>query len=169
MQQIRIAIVNVLSTGTAFAVTLEEPTKSVFVPAKLSEQVKLRLGDVFVAKAVPNPVNSERTPLMAVDLLPALPLEDPVPAIVARQTDLKGKVRDALLEGNTWTLEQMVRYVSKSPDGATYAEVREALNELFREGVCSKFQRLSSPTGAPVREWFSAYPDKVEVEEWLED
>lgn len=65
-EQIKVNVVNILDSGSGFAIETTEPFRSVFLPRNVTAISKVRMGDVVHAIVVPNAYDRDgRTPLMA--------------------------------------------------------------------------------------------------------
>lgn len=68
--QAEVLVTNILHTKTAFGV-LAEGTESVFIPGRVAEAANLRIGQTVTAMVIPNPNMPEKTPWMAVHIMPS--------------------------------------------------------------------------------------------------
>lgn len=172
MKTAEIVIVNKLVTGTAFGVTLSEPSEAVFVPGRVVEASNAEIGDKFVALLVPNTIKPDRTPWMAARIDPALPLPSiPTTPKLASTPDL---VRETMMQGGVWTLGEMFEHLFPGQTRGTslvdYNAISNTLRHLYEKGECAKFQLWrSSDQERPSREWFTCYPERADVDEWVEE
>jgi len=160
-----LTITNLIESGAAFAIR-HGSGDTCYIPASVAFTSGLKAGDVVTAALVPNPndLARERTPFMARYVAP-LAKEDG-----AQGTAPIDFIRLALKEGGVWTPEMMLAHFKGSHDDPiTIDDVRRLLGSLFQEGACARFTMLRGPRQlTPSREWFTAYPDRADVDEFDE-
>lgn len=156
MRTERVVITNKLPTGTCFGVTLGEEPAAVFIPQKVAASCNLDIGDEAMAQMVPNMREAERTPLFAIRVT-----REPVGE---RPADIHTAVLRKLKGGGVWLPKHMA--ANMNCDEATAAATMGA---IFASGGCSKFTlHVSNNSGPPRTEWFTCYPEKADVDEWVE-
>jgi len=183
-----VVIANVLSSGAAFAVRLDDGANC-YVPASVSVVVGLSIGDELTAKLVPNrfPDKVDRTPWLVVHLSrPPRPVADPKPVQYAMPFDqfdtpeattpvptTADRVRFVMRKGGVWTLaalfEELFPGTTRGDGLSDYNAISAAIRGMYAKGDCAKFQLWrSSDQSKPSREWFTCYPEKADVDEWEE-
>ena len=181
-----IVIANVLPSGAAFAIRLDDG-ENCYVPAAVSSAVKAKIGAEFYAKLVPNryPDKVDRTPWLVINLTRvATPVESTRPvqyAMPFSQFDLSltgtpqptvaDRVRVVMKKGGVWTLASLFEELFPGKtrgDGLTdYSAVSAAVRGMYAKGECAKFQLWrSADQSKPSREWFTCYPERADVDEW---
>lgn len=181
---VTISISNVLPSGAAFGVRLDDGT-SCYIPIGVANIVCPRLGDDFAAKLVPNRFTKAEnpTPWLAVHLSRAAPApgpvqpvqyampfenpddEDPEPLPVA------DRVRAVMQGGGVWTDRLMYDHLfpgaTRGTGSADFLAVRTALQQMFTDGECAKFAMWhKAGQGLPSRIWYTCHPDRADVDEW---
>jgi hypothetical protein len=174
MPTCEIVITNVIKTGTAFAVTLGANPESVFVPAKVAEAAKAAIGDHYVALLVPNSIKPDRTPWMAARIDTSLLLTALAQQVPAADATTADRVREVMRNGGVWTngklFDDLFPGKTRGDSAREYSEVLAALHAMFAEGLCAKFQLWRKGDEArPNREWFTCYPERADVDEWVEE
>jgi len=173
MRTVEIVITNKLPTGTAFAVTLQTPAESVFVPGKVAAAARAEIGDRFMALLVPNVLEPSKTPWMAARIDASLPFAPGELASNETDIDIVAQVRSTLQGGGVWTAKRMFEHLFDTKRGSSgadaFAAVTAALHDMFAAAQCAKFQLWPAPgADAPAREWFTCYPKRADVDEWEE-
>jgi antitoxin component of MazEF toxin-antitoxin module len=154
-----IIVTHVLSTKTAFGVTSSRPPEAVFIPGKISAMLGLVEGQEVNAQLVPNTMQPERTPWLAVrvELKPpaaATPREGSSELV----TTLEDRVLEALRDGGEWGVADMATHLGADP-----SRVGEVLEAAYNRDLCAKYQLWRKRSDAePSDEWFTCYPDEVE-------
>jgi hypothetical protein len=157
-----IIVTHILPTQTAFGATTTAPAEAVFIPSKISRLLGLVVGQEVEALLVPNTMQPERTPWLAARI--------EVPELTG---SIAEQVQSVMRDGGVWTLADMFEELFPGEARATslteYNAVSAALRGMFTRGDCAKFQlwRLPNQTKAS-REWFTCYPEKADVDEWVE-
>lgn len=161
-----IIITNVLPTRTSFGVTDNGAAESVFIPSRVSTVCDLAVGQRVEASLVPNSREPERTPWLAIHIS----LDGSDISSGREQWELvKEKVRGVMSEGGVWTAETMADQLSIKEEKEKN-QVVAALHSLFAHGECAKFQMWRKPDyNKPDCEWFTMFPDNVEVDEWVDE
>jgi hypothetical protein len=161
----KITVTHVLDTGTSFGVTMASPPIAVFIPGKVAAEYKLEAGQIVEALLVPNAHQPEKTPLLATRI------------VVERKESVEDSVammvRRVMKRGGVWTVATMRHelYPDVRDEEATrlYNAISSALRAMFARGDCAKFQLWRSPDQSKAgREWFSCYPEKADVDEWID-
>jgi hypothetical protein len=68
-------------------------------------------------------------------------------------------------EGGVWTVDDLAAELGTGNKAA----IKGALQAMYMRGDCAKFQMLwASDGGRPTMEWFTCYPEKADVDEWVE-
>lgn len=177
-----ITVVNVIPTGAAFGVH-HATGANCYIPASVLGEGVIA-GDVVDALLVnnPNPDAVERTPYMArfvkrPDTAAAQPIEPAKPEAPAfNRAEVEAHVRMAMKEGGVWTTLTMFRDYMLDEDAVrednvqAYNAVSTALRKMFDDDECAKWSMWSRKSQTKVgREWFSCYPQNVEVAEWEDE
>lgn len=135
-EQIKVNVVNILDSGSGFAIETKEPFRSVFLPQKVTSISKVRMGDVVHAIVVPNAYDRDgRTPLMA---LMARFLSHDMPASV-ENNDVTDRVMNALADGYLSTSELA------SELGMDSQMVSHILAQMFADGMIVKAEIHQRP------------------------
>lgn len=165
-----IIITHILPTGTCFGVTQDKPVESVFIPGTVARDLGLVVGQEVEALLVPNSHQPERTPWLAakIDRLPSVASTPP-----AAELSIADRVHEVMHDGGVWTVatmfEELFPGADKSAGIKEYNAISAALRAMFARGDCAKFQLWRSPDQSkPGREWFTRYPEKADVDEWVE-
>jgi hypothetical protein len=168
-----LTVTNVIESGAAFAVK-HGSGETCYIPATVAFTSGAKAGDVITAVLVENPNETarERTPYMARYVTPKDKPVDPFQAMLDNW-DKKQPIdfiRDTLKEGGVWTTESMFDLVRlMHDDQITIDTVRRMLGALFQEGACARFTMVKGPRQlTPSREWFTAHPDRADVDEFDE-
>ena len=180
----QVTISNAIASGAGFAVT-HGTGWSCYVPATIMYKVDAKVGDVMHAHVIKNPKQQSRSsaPYMVVFLdrgeQGTLPL-DPytgTDAMAAGQAagigDAEAFVREQMTDGGVWTGAQLTtEFLHQVPvDDADIKSIRNAvhrtLRKMFNAGECSKWVFYKQANQAKAsREWFSCYPETVDVAEF---
>lgn len=160
-----LTITNLIESGAAFGIK-HGTGDTCYIPASVAFTSGLQAGDVVKAALVPNPneLARDRTPFMARYVAPQ-------PAESAAGGDAPiDFIRDTLKNGGVWTSETMfVHFKEHKTDAITVDTARRALDTLFNEGACARFTMVKGPRQlTPSREWFTAYPELADVDEYDE-
>ena len=187
----RIVVANVLPSGAAFAVRVDNGDNC-YIPSTVSSIVDAYIGMEVMARLVPNRFDDKRdkTPWLVVFMqevssnvasanaavqysMPFDAFEDEAFSLPVSPTtyDL---VFSVIRQGGVWTLKSMFDDVSaaevRNSRIHTYDAVAAALRKLFEDGKCSKFALWKrAGNTAPTREWFTCFPDRADVDEWDEN
>ena len=160
-----LTITNLIESGAAFGVR-HGTGETCYIPASVAFTSGLKAGDVVTAALVPNPneLARDRTPFMARYVAPITNEEG------SKKDEPVDFIRSALKEGGVWTSETMFTYFkAKHDDQISIDTVRRLLGALFQEGACARFTMVKGPRQlTPSREWFTAYPDRADVDEYDE-
>lgn len=178
-----IIITNEISTGSAFAVK-HDSGESCFVPASIMVNLGLKPGDTVEALLIKNP-NAEvahRTPYMVrfVKRDPAAPAPVPAepvkPEPVFDAAEVDAFVRMRMKGGGVWTVATMFEEYMGDPEATrtdnlqAYNAVSASLRRMFDNDECAKWSMWTKASQSkPGREWFSCFPNRVDVDEWAED
>jgi hypothetical protein len=165
-----IVVTHILPSKTAFGATATAPAEAVFIPSKISELLGLTIGQEVKAMLVPNTMQPERTPWLAVRIEVA---EPPAPVVPEPTGSIAEQVQRVMRDGGVWTLADMFTELFPGQTRTTslteYNAVSAALRSMFARGDCAKFQLWRSPDQTKAgREWFTCYPEKADVDEWVE-
>jgi hypothetical protein len=153
-----IIVTHILPSGTAFGATTTRPTEAVFIPASVSRSTDIVVGQEVEAQLVPNTMQPERTPWFAARLK--------LKPVSGGSELVNAKVKKVMRDGGVWTAGTMATELG---DGTGTAETLTELNAMFNQGLCAKFELWKNPGHmAPAKQWFTCYPDHVEVDEWEE-
>jgi hypothetical protein len=170
---ISILITHILPTGTAFAVTKEKPTEAVFIPGTVARLTDVVVGQEVLALLVPNAHQPDRTPWLAAKLetVPHAGVE--ITTLSPKGPSIADRVHEVMRESGVWTVASMFDELfpgrDKSAGIKEYNAISSALRAMFARGDCAKFQLWRSPDQTkPGREWFTCYPEKADVDEWVE-
>ena len=132
-EQIKVNVVNILDSGSGFAIETNEPFRSVFLPQQVTSISKVRMGDVVHAIVVPNAYDRDgRTPLMARFLSHDMPVS-------VEKNDVTDRVMNALREGYLSTSELA------SELGMDSQMVSHILAQMFAEGMIIKAEIHQKP------------------------
>lgn len=179
----RIVATNVLTTGTAFAVTQGDTPQNVFIPGILARKHGVRPGEEFDAVLVPNLAAAERTPWMAVTLARAsdeppvqidLPLPEPEPedfdgAPGSHMFRVPNPVRDRVLEvlrsGGVWSVKSMYEHLRGETPAAEgmklYSACNNAMRSLYNAGLCYMVEVRRAESSRATHLWFTCDLRKV--------
>jgi hypothetical protein len=165
-----IIVTHILPSATAFGATASKPTEGVFIPSNVSKACHLVVGQEVNAKLVPNTMQPERTPWLAVSIEVTPPAAD-LPPLVGELVSVK--VQRVMKAGGVWSVltmfEELFPNHDKNEHIKDYNAISSALRAMFARGDCAKFQLWRSPDQSrPGREWFTCYPERADVDEWLE-
>lgn len=183
-----ILVTNVIPSGAAFA--LRHDTKeSCFIPANLVSMSAIQPGDTVSALLIDNPNDSVRmrTPYMVCHVKDNYPVATPEPAVqlelalgveatpMVSRADMAVYVRKCMREGGVWTVSGLYQRYMNNPDAArednlaAYNGISAALRKMFDNDECAKWSMWSKASQSkPGREWFSCYPSRVDVDEWVD-
>lgn len=158
-----IIVTHILDSKTAFAATKKSPSEGVFIPSKISQMFSLVAGQEVEAVLVPNTMQPDRTPWLAVRVEP-IP-----PATLRKETKAKElvsiKVERVVKAGGVWTVQDLAEELEIEDE----VSIEKALRSMYARGDCAKFQMLwASDNGDPSAEWFTCYPENADVDEWVE-
>ena len=186
-----VTITNSIPSGAAFAVK-HGTGDSCYIPAVVMFASNARPGDVVEAVLVdnPNPDACDRTPYMARYIRPVqleMALEtlvpepepesesepEPEPEPTFSRAMVAARVREIMKEGGVFTTLTMFQFYLDD-DGATrednlqvYNAVSATLRKMFDNDECAKWSMWGRKSQVRAsREWFSCYPQNVEVAEW---
>lgn len=171
-------VTNVIPEGAGFAIK-HETGESCYIPASVVHSANIRPGMVIEAQMVINPMeaNRERTPYLVTYVPTKAPVQMELPldggAAESTPADIKAFVKRTMNAGGVWTtLELFQEYMgdqfAKHGDSPEiYATIGNEQRRMFNEDECSKwsFYRRGSQSKAS-REWFSCYPENVDVAEF---
>lgn len=150
-----ITIHNVHDGAAAFAVS-DHDGAQVYIPRSICTLTNPQIGDRFLATLVPNRMRPEQTPWFATLA---------VPAESGRMT--LASVLDLLrTEGGVWTADEVADAIARNGDAAP--EAAGLLEGLYRRNEIGKFLEMRSNQQAPLRIWYSAFPERADVSEWEE-
>lgn len=174
----RITIVNTLHTGAAFGV-LYDTGDNCYVPASVLGASQA--GDECDALLVDNPnVDArDRTPYMVRFIkrdAPApvtyAPTPEPAKPVFDRE-EVEKHVRMVMKEGGVWTVLTMFQdYMGddeavREDNVQAYNTVSTTLRKMFENDECAKWSMWTKASQSKSgRDWFSCYPQNVEVAEW---
>jgi hypothetical protein len=179
-----ITVTNTIPSGAAFAIK-HGTGESCYIPASVTYTSNVRPGDVVQAILVDNPNDDvkHKTPYMVrfikaeqldLPLGPVTPTTPPAPMFNAK--DVEDFVRSRMKEGGVWTVSSMFQdYMNddeaKREDNAqAYNAVSTSLRKMFDNDECAKWSMWTKASQSKVgREWFSCYPQNVEVAEWEDE
>lgn len=171
----KVTVTNTIPSGAAFAVK-HGTGESCYIPASLTFTTKVQPGDIVDAILIENPNEDvkNRTPYMVRFIKPDVARTASAP--VAMGFDAAGcaaHVRERMLEGGVWTVASMFSDYMDDPDAQrtdnqqAYTAVSNTLRKMFNDGECAKWAMWAKASQTkPSREWFSCYPNKVDVDEW---
>jgi hypothetical protein len=171
MQLTEITVTNMLPSGTAFGATFTSPPEAVFIPSKVASATGLTVGERVKALLVPNTFRPDTTPWMAARIELTGPSPDTAPPL--SHLPVAERVRLEMREGGVWTLANLYAHLfpgdTRSEGLRDYNAISSALRAMFANGECAKFQLWrSSDQSKPSREWFTCYPERADVDEWVE-
>ena len=166
-----IIITHILPTGTCFGVTQDKPVESVFIPGTVARDMGLVVGQEVEALLFHFDTGQpKRTPWLAakIDLLPSVASTPP-----AAELSIADRVYEVMHDGGVWTVatmfEELFPGADKSAGIKDYNAISTALRSMFARNHCAKFQLWrSADQSKPGREWFTRYPEKADVDEWVE-
>ena len=169
MELTPIIVTHILPTGTAFGATTARPTEAVFIPSAVTRATGVVIGQEVDAQLVPNTMQPDRTPWLAA----RIETKPPLATAPAELELVRVKVQEVMRDGGVWTVstmfEELYPYAEKSTNLREYNAISAALRAMFARGDCAKFQLWRSPNQSkPGREWFTRYPEKADVDEWVE-
>jgi hypothetical protein len=184
-----VTVTNIITSGSAFAVK-HKTGESCFVPASIMYTANLKAGDTVEALLIrnPNEMVVHRTPYMVRFVKsPAPTIADVAPPIVAPVAPVAPKpafdpaeveafVRQRMKGGGVWTVATMFEEYMGNPQATrmdnlpAYNAVSYSLRKMFDNDECAKWSMWTKASQAKVgREWFSCYPNRVDVDEWAEE
>ena len=169
MELTPIIVTHILPTGTAFGATSGMPPAAVFIPGSVTRATGLVVGQEVDAQLVPNTMQPERTPWLAA----RIETERGQPTAGAKSELVSAKVQEVMCNGGVWTVatmfEELYPHADKSTNLREYNAVSSALRSMFARNHCAKFQLWRSANQSKSsREWFTCYPEKADVDEWVE-
>lgn len=180
----KITVTNTIPSGAAFAIK-HGTGESCYIPASLAFTTKVHPGDIVDAILIENPNEDvkHRTPYMVRFIKPDAARTEsaapPVPAPVKMEFDAAGctaTVRARMREGGVWTVASMFADYMDDPTAKradhpqAYLTVSNTLRSMFNNEECAKWSMWAKASQTkPSREWFSCYPDTVDVDEWAEE
>jgi len=170
-----VTVTNLIQSGAGFA-TKHGSGESCYIPATVVHATGVKPGDIVKATLVHNPAEDvqHRTPYLVTYVRRAEPvqlhfdLDEPKPT-----TSVDDFVRQTMREGGVWTVARLFQEYKnddearRSDDVTTYNRISTVLRDMYGKGECSKwsFYRSSAQT-KPGKEWFSCFPDRVDVDEF---
>lgn len=183
-----VTITNSIPSGAAFAVQ-HGTGDSCYIPAIVMHASNARPGDVVEAVLVdnPNPDASDRTPYMARYIRPVqlelalealVPEPEPEPEPAAPEPTfsramVEARVREIMKEGGVFTTLTMFQFylddaeATREDNLQVYNAVSAILRKMFDNDECAKWSMWGRKSQVRAsREWFSCYPQNVEVAEW---
>lgn len=179
-----ITITNTIQSGAAFAIK-HGTGESCYIPATVMYTTGAKPGDVVEAVLVTNPNDEvrERTPYMVRFIKSQqleLPLTQPEPITPVpkpfNRDEVEAHVRTAMKSGGVWTVLTMFQdymgddEVGREDNLQAYNAVSATLRKMFDNDECAKWSMWSKGSQSkPGREWFSCYPQNVEVAEWEDE
>lgn len=169
-----IIVTNKIDSGTAFATTLRDPAEAVFIPGKVATASAIEVGGRYMALLAPNVMRPDKTPWMAVRINPDRMLDLETLPNIARD-DLSGvepAVRRILQGGGVWSIKTLLPEMPKTnhPEATVASKIHHALHAMFEAGECAMFQLWSEPGRTkPSREWFTCFPNRADVDEWVDE
>ena len=171
MQLTEITITNILPTGTAFAATVGNHPEAVFVPGKVAAATGIVVGQRVMALLVPNTFKPDSTPWMAARIDMAAANSEPLEPMV--HMPVSERVRAELKRGGVWTLADLYSHLfpgdTRGKGLRDYTAISNTLRTMFAKGECAKFQMWrTADQSKPSREWFTCYPERADVDEWVE-
>lgn len=153
----RIVVLSVFAdgAGAAMAATTDDYEK-VFISARTVATLGIKPGQFFTALLQPNTSMPEKTPWFAIRLTPEADGAGPA---------LRESILNVLLEeGGAWTPRKMADWCECSLVAAEAAlEVIYAHDTRVAKVVLFK---AKEPNGRRI--WFTAVPEKIDVDEWEE-
>jgi hypothetical protein len=183
-----ITISNIIATGAAFAIK-HGTGESCYIPATVMFASGAKPGSVVNAELISNPNEfvRERTPYM-VRYIEAtvpeqldLPLETPAQAV--QPVDTSETVRQRIYKyverqlraGGVWTVSEMFSAYAEDFNASggvnsyEYIAVRDAIRSVFDKGNCAKWSLYTSSSNTKsTKDWYSCYPNSVDVAEFVE-
>jgi len=177
-----ITISNTIQSGAAFAIK-HGTGESCYIPATVMFMTSAKPGDVVEAILVENPSDfvRDRTPYMVRFIKPKqmdLPGFDPkAPAAPAapvfNRDEVERYVRTAMKAGGVWTVGILFQEymqddkATREDNPQAYNAISATLRAMFDADECAKWSMWTKKSQSkPGREWFSCYPQNVDVAEW---
>lgn len=176
-----ITITNTIQSGAAFAIK-HGTGESCYIPATVMFTTGAKPGSVVEAVLVDNPNDEvrDRTPYMVRFIKPEqmdLPLTQPEPITPVTKAfdrdEVEKHVRMVMKEGGVWTVLTMFQdYMGddeavREDNVQAYNAVSSTLRKMFENDECAKWSMWTKASQTKAgRDWFSCYPQNVEVAEW---
>jgi hypothetical protein len=110
-------------------------------------------GDRIEALLIPNLVKPDHTPWFGKRVFGPAGADDLAPAL-----------RDVLSRGGVWTLADLAEQIS-----APVSHADAALEHLYDAGEVSKFVLFRKSGMKADKVWYTAFPDRADVDEWEEE
>jgi hypothetical protein len=175
-----VTITNEINTGSAFAIK-HGTGESCFVPSSIMQNTGLRPGDTAEVLLIKNPNEFalDRTPYMVRFVKPeSCPARQAKPKPVEPEFDpaeVEAFVRQRMKQGGVWTVGSMyAEYMQdeeaeRSQNLPAYNMISNTLRKMFDHDECAKWSMWTKASQSkPGREWFSCYPQRVDVDEWVD-
>lgn len=111
-----ILVTNVLPTGTAFGVLVDNHGESVFIPARINASMPARLvvGQRLRALIIPNQSHQDRTPWIVLRLEPEAEIE--TVQLEPRTRTLSDEILEEIAENGSATLYEIADSIGHHPD-----------------------------------------------------
>ena len=177
-----LTINNAIPSGAAFGYD-QITGASCFIPANVMFNTGAQIGETVEALLIDNPnlAARARTPYMVQHLRQssrqASPILTPRPAPIVTPTsnkaDLEQFVIDTMRNGGVWTVGALLDEYREDPRALRIgieqetSTVAATLYTMFTDRDCAKWVLYTNGShSTPQKEWFSCYPNNVEVDEW---
>lgn len=137
-----IIVTNVLDSGISFGATICSRPESIFIPKGVSRATSVVVGQRVRAVLVPNTLQPDRTPWLAVR--------------VDTNCTNENNVIDLISRGGEWTASDVASSLSIDRSGCAVT-----LENIYLSGRCSKYQ-LWRGGDRPSETWYTVNPEEVE-------
>jgi hypothetical protein len=177
-----LTINNAIPSGAAFGYD-QTTGVSCFIPASVMFNTGAQIGETVEALLIDNPnlAARARTPYMVQYLQPTsrqaaptvTPRAAPNVAPSNQTVNLPAFVRDRMRNGGVWTVNSLLDEYREDPTSILIGIEHETsivsatLHTMFANSECAKWVLYTNGSQIMAREeWFSCYPEKVDVDEW---
>lgn len=175
-----ITVTNILESTVGFATYLDT-METCYVPSSVITSGRLEVGKTYHARltANKNVIKKDRTPWLVTYASSNAPMEQleldltMLPPTIPL-TKVEEDVRAMMLAGGVWTTGSMFAELypklTRVSHPSEYNKVSHVLRAMFRDDECTKWMKwASSQQTKPSAEWFSCFPETVDVAEFADE